>query len=115
MKLIFSDKYLNQSVKKVRPVCACGFLALITFLSTMSQDLSVSVRRVREVSSNAGWAEEHRAIRHMKLPRSEEASRGPRALRGGRGQSIGTQAHGFNRWYLTVLQQFQSPYSRTSV
>ena len=91
------------------------FMALITImvLCIMSQDSSVSVRRVRAAFSTDWWAEQHRIIGHVKLSRSGEASRGPRALCGRRGQSIGAQVDGSSCWYLSALLQFQFLYSWT--
>ena len=80
-----------------------GYMALITglILCARSQDLllSVSVRRVLVVISSLLdlRAEKGRVLRHVKLPRNEEASRKPRALSWDRTQAIGALAHGFTK------------------
>ena len=77
------------------------FMALVTTLVfyARSQDsiISVSVRKVNVVFSTVGFLrpEESRVVKHVKRPRSEEASRKPRALSRVATQAIGVLAQGF--------------------
>ena len=80
-----------------------AFMAL-TFalvLCARSRDslLSMSVRRIHVLFSNAGLrAEKSRVLRHVKPPRCGEVSTKPRALNWGRTLNIGALARNFIRW-----------------